>query len=531
MLRRLALACVPILAGCGARGEQRLPSTAISASATKDTRDRAEPVASGPLARSERALGVGLSSPRHFSLSIEEIADVYALEATAAAPEWSAPSSDAQLSRDDDLLSAWTCSPNGEANCAIGLSFPEPVELRALRLFAAAGPDWKTYAAHSRLDQVRVHTDEGEAKTAITDGAGHRYIVFAEPVTTHSVTLEVLSTQGGGGPIHVAEVEALGPSGVARAPIELDPQRAYVNYVNSDWKQNESGDFIVRQAFLEFDRREAEPLRLMRATAMFGSPGDRFLLIERLYKTDCGVHGGSYVLLDTQRRTYFPIGTMGGVPAQVFVHLQGFGFAFGHGDLRDLASAVFTGTSVERKRFPKRSRDSPTDYLDAWSMDPTVLERGGRGLDSPPANCGAVEDAERSRVAETIAAGEDDIVLHCNLERGAAIVGRNGFAVVDERGETVASQRLEDPGPYEPRLRAVGLGRDEADVELFVETRDRAGFGRVFRLHAGGIAPMAEDTSLALRPPHECDRAGDFGTVRRPLAPAPGAEPTPVPAG
>jgi hypothetical protein len=298
--------------------------------------------------------------------------------------------------------------------------------------------------------------------------------------------------------------------------LQIDPDQTYVNYVNSDWKQNESGDYIVRQAFLEMDRPQSTPLRILRATGIFGRRGDRFLLIERVYKTDCAYHGGSYVLLDTERRTFSPVGTMGGVPGEVFRHTDGFGFAIGHADLRDLRSAVFDGMSVERSSFPKNARDAPTDYLDAWNMQMPALPRGGHVPAAPPPNCSIATPAERAVVEQRIGAEPEDDVLHCNLARGVAHIARTGLAVLDDEGAVVATHRFESAGEHPVRVQAVGLGAAEPQVEvrMLVETRSKSGTVQVFRVHDGGFEALAEDTALALRPPHGCRGSGSFDTVR-----------------
>lgn len=512
-----------LLCGCNAPSAGKLPSAAIGQGEASPEQAEAadEPVADVSLPRNDEALAGSVYGARQHGLSFSELAPLYGLDAVAAVPDWSAESGDAALTRDDDLLTTWTCDPSGEKPCALGLSFAQPVELRALRLYAAAGPDWKTYNSHPRLERVRVHTDAGAAVGKVPDGAGHRYLVFDRPVRTRTVTIEVLKTQGGGaGPIHVAEIEAIGSGGAKRAPLELDPKRAYVNYVNSDWKRSESGDYIVRQAFLEFDRPGARPLRFMRATAIFGRRDDRFLLLERVFKTNCSTHGGSYVLLDTENRTYFALGPMGGVPGEVFRHRDGYGFAIGHQDLRDLRSAVFTGREVDRKIFPKNARDRPAEYLEAWNMEATATPRGGHRLDAPPANCAAATPEERALVGDAIGISADEPVVHCNIEKGGVVLARGGVAVVGEQGRVVASQAFEDPGRYEPRAQTVGLGDDEVEVEMFVETRSKSGAVQVLRVHDGGIMTLADDTALALRPPHTCRRAGAFDTVRS----APGTE-------
>ena len=403
MSRRLALAFASSCVACGVPAE--LPSAAIGQSKGE------QPLVDEPggseadvetleLVRSEERLAGGVAGEKHLGWDLDRIATLQGLAATAGVPEWGVAAKGAELARDDDLLTAWACEPAPDRPCAIGLAFPEPVELSVLRFYAAAGPGWKEYSSSPRLEKVRVHTDAGSAVATVHDGAGHRYIELAKPVRTASVTVEVVSTQGGNkGPVRVAELEALG-SGPARAPLDLDPERVYVNYVNSDWKKNENGTHIVRQAFLELQREGAAPLRFMRATGLYGRRGDRFLLVERMYKTDCRYSGGSYVLVDTERRTYYPLGTLGGVPGEVFRHADGYGFAVGHGDLRDLRGAVFTGKDVETKEFPRNARDAASDYLDAWNMDGTSLPRGGATMEKAPANCSPVEASERSCALE-----------------------------------------------------------------------------------------------------------------------------------
>jgi hypothetical protein len=502
--------------GCGAADSGRLPSAAIGQSSNEEAQPKGDVKAqAGELPKSDKRLAGGVSGARKLGTDLEYIAGLTALEGVAAAPEWGAASVGPELARDDDILTAWTCDPADGSRCAIGLSFPEPVELHSVRIYAAAGPDWKAYNAHPRLQTIRLHTDAGADTAEIDDGAGHRYVFLGRPAKTKTVTVEIINTRGGNsGPIHVNEIEAFG-KGTARAPLELDPSRAYVNFVNGDWKKYDDGQHIVRQAFLEFDREGGAPLRFMRGTAIYGQPGDRFLLIERLHKTSCDFNSGSYVLLDSQRRTYFPLGPLGGVPGLVFRNEDGMGFAVGHGELWDLRGIVFDGKAVQVKSYPKNARDKPLDYMDAWNMKPNALPRGGSKWNEPPANCSAASDAERQLVEAQLGSAAAGELLHCNLAEGAAAISKSGVAVVDAAGEIVASYKFGSTGIYFPRLRTSGLERD-GDVEMVVETRGADGESLVMRVHAKGIAPLEEDTSLALRPPHSCKRAKGFGTKRAP---------------
>src|SRR5690606_6763363 len=95
---------------------------------------------------------------------LEDVAGLYAIEGAAVTAEWSAPGSgDPSLVRDDDLLTAWTCTPTPDATCAVGLSLAAEAEITALRFFATAGPDWRDHRAHPRPKKIRVHTDKGFA--------------------------------------------------------------------------------------------------------------------------------------------------------------------------------------------------------------------------------------------------------------------------------------------------------------------------------------------------------------------------------
>lgn len=509
--------------GCGVADSGRLPSAAIGQSPQKEQDPDSGPqVDASELQKSERKLAGGVSGGRNLGTDFEYIAGLTALEAAAAIPEWGATSHGAQLVRDDDILTAWTCERGEGSRCAIGLAFADEVELHALRLYAAAGPDWKAYSQNPRLQTVRVHTDAGADSAQIADGAGHRYLVFGKPVKTKTVTLEIIDTQGGSGPIHVAEIEAFG-KGAARAPLDVDPSRAYVNFVNGDWKRYADGQHVVRQAFLEFDRDGDPPLRFMRGTALYGLPGDRFWLIERMHKTSCDFNSGSYVLFDREHRTYFPLGPLGGVPGVVFRHDEGMGFAVGHGELWDMRGEVFDGKTVTDKSYPKNARDKPLTYMAAWGMKPEPLARGGSRWSEPPPNCSEAEEDERTLAEETLGPSSVGGVLHCNLAEGAAAISKSGVAIIDPQGEIVASYKFGSTGIYFPRLRTVGL--EHGNVEMYVETRGADGDSLVMRVHAKGIAPLEEDTSLALRPPHSCKRAKGFGTKRSPPSSA-DAEPS-----
>ena len=87
------------------------------------------------------------------------------------------------------------------------------------------------------------------------------------------------------------------------------------------------------------------------------------------------------------------------------------------------------------------------------------------------------------------------------------------MAVVDESGQVLAKHPFASRSDDPLRIVATGLGDHETPVELFIEARAGNGANRVYRVHAAGVEPMAEDTALALRPPHSCKRA-DFGTAK-----------------
>lgn len=65
----------------------------------------------------------------------------------------------AVASRDDDLLTGWSCQLGKERSCFITFSFSEEAEVVALRFFAGKGSSSSEYRHHGRLKKVRIHDD------------------------------------------------------------------------------------------------------------------------------------------------------------------------------------------------------------------------------------------------------------------------------------------------------------------------------------------------------------------------------------
>jgi hypothetical protein len=528
------LVCAPACGGDAPASPrvESVPDKSGKAAATADGGATGEtPSAPAELVRATAAAPVTGKTAQHVGFEIA--VNLHSIEGTAATPTWGAAGrGDAKSVRDDDIGSAWTCETGGAAPCAIGLAFAEPASIRAVQLYAAAGPKWADYRAYARPKKIRVHTDEGWIDVTLDDGAAHRPVLFDKIIETKTLAVEVLDVHAGkkGSTLFIAELEALGDSGPSRPPLELDPARTVVSFETDPWK-GEGEKNTIRLAFLEEVGADGKLRRIMRGTAIHGRASDRFLLVERLFGASCSATKGSYALLDRNTRMLLPLGEMAGVPAKVALRSDGSGVMFQSTlDPLSARAVVLEGDKVERMRPSKKKGETPEQFAARLAFTDPPVRRGGHVPGAAPAGCksGTSDNALVQRVATAIAL--DDALASdasiCELDTShRAIVGTSSgcglrwyAAVIGPAGEIVGEMHAKADGRG-----AWFVASPEVGV-LFEATKDGGRTSDLLRLAPEGVQVLVPGGALAVRRPKACDAcAGDFGATPE-VIPPDGAE-------
>ena len=459
----------------------------------------------------------------HLGYNLATLEKLRALAAAVEIPEWSAShSNDTRALRDDDIATAWTCRATREAACAIGLHFPEPAKVRAVRLFGAAATEPGSYAAHPRVKKVRIHTDEGWADAVLPDEPTHGYVVFGKEATTRSLVVEVIDTYGDNADdadLHLGEVEAYGSSGVAREPWDIDPARSVVRVLGERWLAADRRQRTGESYLALLDEHGASTL-LMRGTALHGRAGDRMLLAEVLDDTTCEHHRGQFYLVDQHTRVIAPIGDLGGIGADVYRSREGLGFA--HGSVGEhaaqLAGVLLEGESYERRRTQRRSTSTPAETMAEWKLDAEPLPRGGEAINRPLSGCKLGGDdtiAVLARATGLPAPEKPGEWMVCPLgEHASAFVTDHGpcgasweIVVIADEQRVVAQKSGKRKGSRARLRRAaadaflVEIGGDDDDTE-------------VYRIDRAAIVGPIAATALAIAPPDACRKRCDDPLVR-----------------
>lgn len=476
-----------------------------------------------PLARATKRMAFPARGGTNLGYNLATLEKLRALSGAVEIPEWSAPhSNNARALRDDDVATAWTCTPSPSSACAVGLHFPEPAKIRAVRFFGAAASGPGAYGDHPRVKKVRVHTDEGWAEATLPDEPTHAYVVLGKEVTSRTFVLEVLGVHGDedeDAPLHIGELEVYGSSGVAREPWDIDPARVVVRELDAPWRVSDRRHH-TGQAYLGVLDDHGEAALLMRGTALFGHAGDRLLLAEVLDDTTCEQHRGQFYLIDQHTRIIAPIGDLGGIGADAYRSLEGLGFAHGKIDdhTADLTGVLLEGTSYERRRTQRRSTATPAETLAEWKLDPTALVRGGSAINRELAGCKLGGDESigvltRATTREPVEKPAEWMV--CELaEHVSAYITDHGpcgasweiVVLADER--RVVAQKSAKRKGARARMRRVGLDA------LLVEIGGGDDKTELYRIDRAGIVGPIAGTALAISPPDACRSRCDEPFVR-----------------
>lgn len=495
------------------------------------------------LSRATTPLPGEVRAAHHLGFRLEPLRDLYALAGEVSTPPWSSPtSSEVDATRDDDLDTSWTCTATDDKPCAVSIAFGQPSTVHAVRLYGAAGFHWLTYRNHPRVHGVRVHTDAGHGDAELDDGAAHRYVVFEPPIKTEALSLEIRSLHKGkkDAKVHIAELEVYGSHGPAREPLELDAEALIVHYETEAWKPRGDERHIIRQVFVEQLLPSGATKRLLRGTAAFTHPGDRLVLVEKLFNHDCDATTGSYVLLDTKTRVPMPLGELGGgAPVIVERHPEGRGWStLGHGTDSELRGIVVGHTGVDILRPSERSGD---DSAEPWGFTDLPTPRGGSRLDEPPEGCVRGRDdpdaLEQASVVEHHGTLDPSAWVVCAL-RGADESSAEGEA--SDEGDSEAGPDSEDASAKllvgtgttcGKRWSIIVLGPDgrvvaeehgkpqtargvrlraHSSMGWLVETSRRDGDRTtLWRVDGSGIHRLLDGAGFAVRSPARCNACDD----------------------
>lgn len=469
-----------------------------------------------PIERAQKKLYFPAKGSTNFGFNLEALSELRALAGEIDVPAWSAPGKgEPALMRDDDISTAWQCTPTPDAPCAVGLHLPRTARLRALRLYGAAGPTLREARNEPRIAKVRIHTDEGFVDVPLPDDPTHLYVVLGQPVNTLNVAVEVLETVGKkNGSIHLAELEVYGDEGQPREPWNIDPARSFVRTEPDPWTKA-SGAWRLRSGHIETLDDDGTVRRLMAGTALVGKAGDRMLLLERIESTLCNHHEGTFFLVDQQTRVIAPLGALGGAGADIYRHADGRGFGVGRNTAAEttLHGVILEEGEYRRKRTAARRDQRAPDTFEAWKLDSDALRRGGT-TDDLPEGCVLGSDDRMAELSsalgrKTFEARPGQWVV-CDLADGATayltarapcgskwelhVLGGDRRAVASREGSGRGTHlRLEHP----------------ASELLLAEIGQSNGQAEVFRITPREIASLGKGTALALRAPSGCRKRCD----------------------
>ena len=477
------------------------------------TPEPAVPIGVVPLERSKKANALPGKGASNLGFHLADLAHPFALAGAVEVPSWSVSSdADPRKVRDGDLASVWSCTPGKDERCAIGLHFPEPAQIKAVRLFAAGGEDLFQYGPQLRPRKVRLHTEEGWVDTILPDVQDYVYVVLGEPISTRNLGVEFLDFwDATDDTLYLGDLEVYAVDGAPREPSKIDARRAFVTWEESPWKKQ--GDRWDPQAtFVQWVDPEGQVRTFAPGSALRGRADDRLFLLERMEVGTCSRPTGTYFLFDRSNHMLAPLGELGGVGGDLYRREDGAGLVLGYVD-EDFSS--LTGVVLDeqgeylRKRTALREDRRSKDPLGDWKFDRTPVLRRGVSLSEQPQGCQTASDdllvelskAKNDRKTES-KPGEWQV---CDLGGGtrAFLTDRGPCGkswevhVLDAQGELMGSATRAAKGSH---LRIVRVGPSE----LMVEATGMDDSGSVIRLHPQGADVLTEHGALALPLPAGC---------------------------
>ena len=489
----------------------------------------AEPTAVLPLLRSEKLLPLPGHGATNMGFRVDQLAEVYALAGAIEEPAWSAPSEGTPRSlRDDDLDTSWTCIPNADERCAIGMHFPSVAKAHSLRLFVAA-PE---FDAFPRVKRVRVHTEQGFTDALLLDTNAPQFVEFAEPVTTRNIVVEVLEIFPGRSKepkIHIADLEVFGVEGVAREPLKLDPASTVTIPTGSVWRKSGRASFDRQETFLHWIDDAGNLHRFMEGSALRGRAGDRLLLVERISgQGECDSPRGTFFMLDTKTRVTAPLGGLDGVGGDAFRSADGNGIVVGFkGKLDTKLNGIFSDDGKYRRRQTPLRADlrAGENYFEQWNLEPDIVRREPPALNEAIEGCSVGTEATLAELTAAKEAmpkpkkkkrrrrrgrGEDDTPRPAAWQVCALADGARAF--------------ITDHGPCGARWEMTVLGADgsvvategdtaersflrvvrRSDAQLLVQVGNGTDNTAIWTVQASGLENIAPFGTFAVQPPAVC---------------------------
>lgn len=479
--------------------------------------------------RSEAPLAIKAKVSRDPGFRLASLEGMRAVGARPGGPGYAATLTDPLKAYDDDLLTAATCThekDGGEA-CGLGLGLGSDAAVTMLRLFMAAGPDYRDYTAAPRPKRIAIHTDAGSVELDYPDGATHRYVIFAAPVETSAISVEVLDVYPGrkSSTVHFAEVEVYGVKGPSREPLELRTDEVFVYYETEPWKDKGGGEYTVRMTWLEQLGYAGVDLpgprrRWIRGIAAYGDNDDRFVLVERALSATCEAPEVGYVMIDKETRMIYPLGALAGAGSSLYRHREGVGFfstPAGDGAIGDSRAAIFDRTEGVFDRRRGKKTWTLAEHLSEWNFGDVPLHRGGAALDDfvadPKSHCEVVSGDDLTpilEVSEVFTAEAPGEWWSCGVGDGhRALLGRDracgeAVSVLLRTADGTILRRAEFPAGFGPRRLAVS--KETVFPGLMVEVgKEEGGASDLVPVNIDYYDEMIlRDASLAVRPPPEC---------------------------
>lgn len=455
---------------------------------------------------------------------LDGLSELHALAGVVTVPAWAEPSpDDPALVRDDDLATAWTCTPGKEHRCALGLSFRGTANVSAVRLFAANGPGLKA-GQGARPKRLRLHTESGYLDVNLPDQRDFVYAILGGPIDTHTLGLEVLETRPEGAPIRIAELEVYG-RGPTREPLELDPATAFVAYEDAPWVRRGEG-YEARESWVKTIAADGSIRTLAPGSALRGYVGDRLVLLERLVDASCREGRGTFFLLDRTTRMVAPLGELAGVGADLFRRPDGLGLGLGY---TDAYTTTLHGIALEagryvRKHTPVREDKRTNDTFGEWGLDAAVVRRGGASLGDAPIGCRTATEDMLAELEAALARKKPSARVPaqwqvCELGQARLLASDRGgcgdgweLHLLARDGKLVASTIERTAQAF---LRLVRL----SSAAMLVEATGSDDRGVVLRVTPEGIEVLAPHGALVTPPPSRC-RTPCSASFPNPLAPA-----------
>jgi hypothetical protein len=289
-------------------------------------------------------------------LPLPEKLSMYALEGTVE--------ESAEMARDDDLLTEWSCFLSPDSVCNLALTFPQPATVTGIRLFGGSGVSRKERQRFARPRQLKIRTEAGWINAELKDTWDYQHILL--PATlTRAIRVEIVSVYPGenDNPLIIPEFEVFGSDGLRRAPLVLDGIQV-LGFGWRLWEGTEDGKETTTPIWIDLIDGKEGSRRLLRGSGWIAAPEGRFAIVPELQGASCPgayyVTTSRYTLVDMAARMFYSAPLHSGGEKSVIAGDDGRSFAHGVYDVAQDAW-LFGRRSLRRnrqllQRFPLAGR-------------------------------------------------------------------------------------------------------------------------------------------------------------------------------